>query len=1483
MYPDSSIFNGTGQNPYFNNDDVISKAYYLYNDDLTPPTPANHHYFHGDIILQPRLKEHFSIIFISATRKCLLCNNQCQCSNIISYRTLLKFLDMENSRTTLYKNKYIITILREPNHIENILESPNALFMQILSIMKLKNIYSFKFGIHRGVVEDFTPTADLLKQNFLIFLMNPLFQEPTQFYTIDSSTIHHNSAKTCLKNIGLKNSDIGIPSEAIHPVDIGFFPDNPSEPNLDFQQMLQSSDPTMEDFLKLVFKCYDNVSSQAATDIGKFYNPRYTLDLELKIPNESLLPKHLPFISNKNSRQAADILIQVLIDSNILVESNNTKFASRMMIVKKASSLKDRQQISDRLKTDLNITLDPNQPGDVYLISPDLLTSKELSKLFRLVLDARDINSLTVESTPISQNPDSVFLDLQSTLHNSKSTTSLIIHTQESLRPPPPYMVPDQSIPPTPKDFEDLQNYLNSEVFKNPSDDKLYISSLDLKQAHQTVILSERASYYLNIVSPNLKTYRFLRAPFGLQSINTIFNLNLIHLLHDLISKNLVYLYADDIILVCRSRKTHAILISEICRRFSENGIKISINKCCFFAKKFTYLGHEFSQDGIRITDERVKALLDFQQPKTVKAVQRFCGMLVYLNRFIPNLAINLAPFSDLIRKNSTFAWSQIHEDSFNLVKQQLRDRVPLHYIPERAALHLFADASKLGGGAALFCSDNPEQLNSDNSDLEDMTNLKPIMFLSRKFSEIQKTSYSSLENELSNLLDSLHKLQYFVQSGRKIFVHSDCKAIFWLLRSNKTSSNSKIARMNYKLKQFPVSYVINYIKPTNPGLFIADVLSRQHEVVEEPNLNSIQDLRKIDKEQINHDLQGIFTYDQLCEILEGHPEIINTPYPAENQPPSSTQTRNLHNIQLYQPDLELHSIAENQRRDPEIAKLVEFFTLNPAKQNSLYMGRFVFKKEIIFRVKDVDKPPTADNLQIFMPEVLLPLLVGTFHCNLAHSGYEKILMVLKESYYHKDLAAVTKQLLEGCLYCELNRPSSYRRAKITGFHVAEKPNDIVAIDFMTLQTFKGFSKVLIFADHFSSHIVAYPLTSEKVTEVIKCLKQYISHYGPMLSIKSDNSLSLLRNITVRAFLASFNISRLMLSLAYSPTHNSRAELSVKNFRKVLKICMFRENSQDWVSQVPLCNVICNIIPRKYSPDLITTPFEIFFGRQAPPISEIPKLLLATEDKTQPQPLEFYENLISKVKQAHDSNLQQYTEKFNEKAALLPIQPGNLVLLKNLQPPGANELNSKQREMFYQRPFLLKEIRGHLAVLEDLTNSKIILSHTKFIKRLDERTELFNNLPSYLQKQMGLPLSLNLDKSRHDILANLRRSGYNLQQAAKEDDLIAMNSGFRKTSQGSIVENLPKPAAPRIPHADPVAETLPSLHAQSNISDEFWTSDRAIEPSDHPKTSNAPASQNVALSNSSNSIETPPSNISNMKTASEVGKRITRAFARLRK
>jgi hypothetical protein len=80
-------------------------------------------------------------------------------------------------------------------------------------------------------------------------------------------------------------------------------------------------------------------------------------------------------------------------------------------------------------------------------------------------------------------------------------------------------------------------------------------------------------------------------------------------------------------------------------------------------------LGHIVSHEGVKVDPNKIKAMMDWLIPKTLKNLRGFLGLTGYYRKFFQHYGTIEAPLTTLT-KNDAFSWTPEATKSFEQLKE---------------------------------------------------------------------------------------------------------------------------------------------------------------------------------------------------------------------------------------------------------------------------------------------------------------------------------------------------------------------------------------------------------------------------------------------------------------------------------------------------------------------------------------------------------------------------------------------------------------------------------------------------------------------------------------------------------------------------------------------------------------------------------------------------------------------------------------------
>jgi len=287
-----------------------------------------------------------------------------------------------------------------------------------------------------------------------------------------------------------------------------------------------------------------------------------------------------------------------------------------------------------------------------------------------------------------------------------------------------------------------------------------YFTKLDLKSAYNLVRIKE-GDEYKTAFRTRYGHFEYLVMPFGLKNAPATFQ----HFINDVLSDYLdkfVISYIDDILIYSNTLEEHHEHVKKVLKKLLENNLYVKLEKCEFDVTETAFLGYILSKDGLKVDPEKIKAILDWPVPTTVKEVQSFVGLCNYYRIFIKDFAKIARPLHKLTRKNVSFIWGPDQQTAFDKLKELFTSAPILRNPDSNKPFVVETDASNFAVGAIL----------SQEFDGQ----LHPIAYISTSLTNSQ-LNYPIFDKELLAIKVALEQWRHYLEGARHPFtIYTDHK-----------------------------------------------------------------------------------------------------------------------------------------------------------------------------------------------------------------------------------------------------------------------------------------------------------------------------------------------------------------------------------------------------------------------------------------------------------------------------------------------------------------------------------------------------------------------------------------------------------------------------------------------------------------------------------------------------------------------------------
>ena len=775
-------------------------------------------------------------------------------------------------------------------------------------------------------------------------------------------------------------------------------------------------------------------------------------------------------------------------------------------------------------------------------------------------------------------------------------------------------------------------------------------SKIDLRNAYHLLRVKE-GDEWKTAFRTRYGSYEFCVMPFGLTNAPSSFQRFMNTIFGDLLDVYIV-VYLDDILIFSSSLEEHRDHVKEVLRRLRRHGLYAKAEKCVWEQDSVEFVGFHCSAKGLRMSEDKVRSILDWPEPRNVRDIQSFLGFANFYRRFIANYSDIVVPLTRLLRKDAPWSFDENCRNSVDTLKRAFTSAPVLaHWLPDVPQI-IETDASDYAIAAihSIILPDGE---------------IHPVAFHSRTLGAAER-NYDTHDKELLAIFEAFKIWRHHLEgSSSPVQVFTDHKNLEYF--SSTKALTRRQARWSEYLNAFNLSIQFR------PGKLGAkpDALTRRWDVYPKGGMTDFADVNP-------ENTRPIFLPHHFSSPIPASPTSSPSPFqfPVDLADVTVTTDCDTEFTECDADVAELHFGAaentENLSAPPTTSPLLDLEQLRLDIIDALPVDPVSAQHLAELPSDESDSPwsTTTSGLLLSEGKVFVPN-VGDLrtrvlkerhdHPLAGHPGQAKTLELIRRDYTWPKLRDDVDRYVKSCVTCgraKARRHQPY--GTLQQLPIPERPWHSVSMDFIEqLPLSSGFTSILVIVDRFTKQALFLPTTDQATSQDVAQLyfKNVFAHHGVPAHITSDRGSEFVSHF-FRSLGSMLGI-RLHFTSGYHPQGDGQTERINQVLEQYLRIhCNYQQDN--WADWLPIAEFAYN---NAESSATSTTPFFANKGYH-PELPTFPNRL-----STSPEAHKFIVNLAD-VHERLRKNLRITQERTQESSAhsRIPAPPlivGDRVFLRS--------------------------------------------------------------------------------------------------------------------------------------------------------------------------------------------------------------------------
>ena len=725
-----------------------------------------------------------------------------------------------------------------------------------------------------------------------------------------------------------------------------------------------------------------------------------------------------------------------------------------------------------------------------------------------------------------------------------------------------------------------------------------YFSKLDLKSGFYQIPIHNGDKEKTAFVTP-FGLYQFNVLPMGLKNSPPTFQKVMLDTLESCRSFSLVYL--DDIIVFSKTFNEHLHHLERVLAALQAKALVLNPPKCVIADTTIDYLGHTISRDKITPMQDKIEAILQIKEPRSLAQANKFIGALSWYRKFIPQFATVAAPIHSVTNltkdRRHKFKWGYAQSKAFQELKQMLVSKpLFLHYPVEDTPIILTTDASGIGIGGVL-----QQEVNGQ---------IHNLYYHSQLMTPCER-KYSVIEREALAIYKCFARMRTMLL-GRTIILMTDHCPLCHIME--KTVRNARVDRITHLIQEYNIEKVIHIKGREN---CLPDFLSRYSN---DPN-DDLFDLEYGLASKSNNPPTDTSKSNNLSESSisssDKNPHLLAAmtlrPRPHQHNPnPKNSIDNNVDTITKHHKDFpnpirsqhkdtpftfsrnqfDSNKLKQEQDNDPTIQEIISRLKSSPKTMP------FVLDNDILYKLLTSLSSSKEKTKVIYLPSSMIQTLLTACHDDPmtgAHFSFDRIYNKIKNLYWWPMMKFSIRNYINSCVLCkQYNIARHKKHGHLRSISPPEGPFLMIGIDYCGpfKQTPRENQYVLVITDYFTRYVTAIALPNCTANTTAQTLfNEYFCKYGIPAVILSDQG-SHFRNQLMQGIQQLIGYNHIY-STAYHPQTNGMVERFNSTF--VPQISKLQDSEQNnWDEYLQAVVFAYNTGIHKTTK---FSPYELVYGR----------------------------------------------------------------------------------------------------------------------------------------------------------------------------------------------------------------------------------------------------------------------------------------------